>query len=127
MVAAGDQRRTRWRAQCGGVKLIVPNAGSGDSVQSWRGNRATKSGGRTEADVIGHDQQNIRCVFGGCHLCRKIEFRLAGAQSDMTRKGLLLNRKHRAIKLIVFALGVQFARCDEYQRRAAKLPLEPVN
>jgi hypothetical protein len=56
VVAAGDERRPRGRAQRGGMKVGVAQPGVGDPVERRGRYHAAEGAGRGEADVIGHDQ-----------------------------------------------------------------------
>ena len=59
MVAAGDNRRPRRRAQGCGVKIGEAQAGLGDAVQRRGGDDAAEGARRAEAVVVGHDEEHV--------------------------------------------------------------------
>lgn len=64
VVAPGDQRRSRGRAERGGVEVGVTQARLGNPIQG-RGRHHAAEGARcAKAAIVGHDQQHIGCAFG---------------------------------------------------------------
>ena len=59
VVAAGDERGARRRAERRGVKVGVAQAILGDAVERRRGDDAAEGGGRPVADVVGDDEQHV--------------------------------------------------------------------
>ena len=59
VVAPGNQRRARRRAQRGRVEVGVTQPGLGDAVQRRGRDDAAEGAGRAEAVVVGHDQQHV--------------------------------------------------------------------
>src|SRR5215469_7271004 len=59
MIAAGQQRGARWRTQCGSMELIVANPLLVNSLKARSWDRAAEGAGRTEASIIGQDQQHV--------------------------------------------------------------------
>src|SRR5262249_36089945 len=76
MVAAGDKRGPRGRAQRGGVEGVVAQTVGGQSLEARGRNRAAKGRACPKANVIGYDQQDIRCAFRRLHMSRELWFRL---------------------------------------------------
>ena len=64
MVAAGDQRRPRRRAQRGGVELGVAQPRLRDPVQRRRRDDAAERAADAIALVVGHDQQDVGRALG---------------------------------------------------------------
>src|SRR5437660_11038812 len=64
MVASGDQRGPRGRAERGGMELGVAQPCFGHSVQRRRRNDPAESAGNAVALVIGHDEQDVRRALG---------------------------------------------------------------
>ena len=59
MVASGDDRRPRRRAERRGVEIGVTQPVFGDAIQGRGRDNPAKSGRRAEAAVIGHDEQHV--------------------------------------------------------------------
>ena len=59
MVASRDDRRPRRRAERSGVEIRVAQPLRGDTVKRRRRDHAAKRAGRTEAGIVGHDEQHI--------------------------------------------------------------------
>ena len=59
MVAAGDERRARRRAERGRMEVRVAQAGLGDAIHGGRRDDAAEGARRAEALVVGHDQQHV--------------------------------------------------------------------
>ena len=59
MVAAGDDRRPRRRAERGGVEIRVAQPLRGDTVERRGRNHAAKRARRAEAGIVGHDEQHV--------------------------------------------------------------------
>ena len=64
MVAAGDERRARGRAERGGVEIDITQAHLRHAVERGRGNDAAKRARRAKADVVGYDQQDVGRALG---------------------------------------------------------------
>ena len=97
VVAAGDQRRPGRRAQRGRVEIGVAQPVRGDAVQRRRRNHAAESGRRGEADVVGHDQQDIRRALRRHHARRPRRLGLGGVQFDLALERLRRRRQVPAI------------------------------
>ncbi len=76
MIAAGDERRARRRAERRGMELRVAQPGLRDAVQRRRRDDAAEGARRAEADVVGHDQQHVGRAFGRHDARRPPRFRL---------------------------------------------------
>ena len=59
VVAPGDQRCARRRAEGGGMEVRVAQAALGDAVERRGRDHAAEGAGRAEAVVVGHDQQHV--------------------------------------------------------------------
>ena len=59
MIATSEHRGARWRAQCGGMKLIKAQAVSRDAVERRSRNRAPKSAARSKAHVVEQHQHDV--------------------------------------------------------------------
>ena len=78
VVAAGDQRRPRRRAERGGVEVRVAQAVSAMRSSAGVGITPPKVLGHAEADVVGHDQQDVRRALGRHDPRRPVGLRLDG-------------------------------------------------
>ena len=67
VVAAGDQRRARRRAERGGVELRVAQPRLGDAIHGRRRDDAAKGARHAVALIVGHDEQHVRRAFGRHH------------------------------------------------------------
>ncbi len=70
VVAPGDQRGARRRAQRGGEDAVVAQAFLGDAVHGRRRDHAAEGAGHAEAGVVGDDQQHVRRALGRHHARR---------------------------------------------------------
>src|ERR1700733_910832 len=59
MVATGDERRARGRAERGGMKVGVAQSCLGDTFDRGRRDDAAKRTRNAVAHVVGHDEQNV--------------------------------------------------------------------
>ena len=82
MVAAGDQRRPRGRAQRGGVELRVAQPRLRDPVQRRRRDDAAEGARNAVALVVGHDQQDVGRALGRHDGRRPIRLGIFGVQVD---------------------------------------------
>ncbi len=64
VVASGDQRRPRRRAQRGRVEFGVAQPRLGDAIQRRSGYDATKGAADAISLVVGHDEQNVGRTLG---------------------------------------------------------------
>ena len=78
MVAPGDERGPRRRAEGGGVELRVAQPRLGDAVQRRRRDDAAEGARRTEAHVVGHDEQHVGRALGRHDARRPPRLRLQG-------------------------------------------------
>src|SRR5262249_52446134 len=69
MVAAGEQCGPRRRAKRRRVHSRISQAVGGYPIESRRRDHATKGGRRREADVVGHDQKDVRSPLRGNDTC----------------------------------------------------------
>ena len=86
VVAPGEQCGPRWRTQCGGMKLGVTKPRPCDAIERWRGNNAAERAGSTEANIIGHDEEDIRCTGRRNHSRRPVGLRITRIVSDDAAK-----------------------------------------
>ena len=82
MVAPGDQRGPRRRAQCGGEHPIVAEAFSREAVHGRRRDDAAEGAGDAEAGVVGDDQQHVGRTRGRHDARRPPGCRLQGSILD---------------------------------------------
>ena len=82
VVAAGDQRRARRRAERGGMELRVAQPRLRDAIQGRRRDDAAERARRAEADVVGHDQQHVGRALGRHDGRRPVRLRLIGVVLD---------------------------------------------
>ena len=64
------------------MELVVAQPRVGDPLQGGHGDGAAEGRRGAEADVVGHDQQDVGRALGGRDLCGEVQRRLGGAQSD---------------------------------------------
>src|SRR5258707_14208224 len=86
MVAASEKRGPRRRAQRRGVKVVVSKPACCHPIQGRGWNRPAEGAGRTEARIIGQDQQNVRCAGWRCHCFGKVRLGFAGLAADHSTK-----------------------------------------
>ena len=82
MIAPGNERRARRRAERRGMELRVTETGHRDPVQCRRWDNAAEGARRAEADVVSHDEQHVGRTFGRYHARRPPRFRLRGVLLD---------------------------------------------
>src|SRR5450631_1785901 len=82
MVAAGDQRRSRRRAQRRGAELRVTQTRVCDAVQRRRRDNATEGTTHAVTLVVGHDEQHIGRALWRHHPRRPPRFGVLGALLD---------------------------------------------
>ena len=97
VVAAGDQRRPRRRAQRGRVEVGVAQPVGGDAVQRRRRDDAAEGGRRGEADVVGHDQQDVRRALRRHDARRPGRLRLRGVEVRSRPERLRRRREVAAV------------------------------
>ena len=95
MVAPGDQRRARRRAQRGRVEVGVAQAVGGDPVEVRRRDHAAEGAGDAEAGVVGHDQQHVGRALGRHDARRPVGRRLRGVALDLAAE--LLRRRRQLL------------------------------
>ena len=83
VVAPGDQRRARRRAQRRRMELRVAQPRVGDAVERRRRDHAAEGARRAEADVVGHDQQHVGRALGRHHARRPLGLGLGGVEIDL--------------------------------------------
>ena len=82
VVAAGDERRARRRAERGGIELRVTESRLGDPVQGRRRDDATERAADAVALVVGHDEQDVGRTLGRHDARRPPGRRVHGAFFD---------------------------------------------
>ena len=82
MVAAGDQRRARRRAERRGMKLRVAQPVLRDAIQGRRRDDAAKRARRAESAIVRHDEQHIGRALRRHDARRPPRFRLRGFLLD---------------------------------------------
>ena len=83
MVASGNQRRPRRRAECRGVELRVAQPHLRDAIQRRCRNDAAERAGNAVAGIVGHDQQDVGRALGRHDLRRPIGLGVLGAEIDL--------------------------------------------
>ncbi len=83
VVAAGDERGPRRRAERGGVELGVAQPGVRDAVQRRRGDDSAEGARRAEADVVGHDEKDVGRALRRDDAGRPPGLRLVGVDVDL--------------------------------------------
>src|SRR5262245_8083563 len=86
MVAAGNQRRPRGRAQRGGVKLRVTQPRFRDTVHGWRRDDTAKCAAYAITLIIRHDEKDIGRTLGWHYGRRPIRFGIFGIHIDGSAK-----------------------------------------
>src|SRR6185312_8712467 len=76
------------RAKGGRVEVGIAQTSSGDAVQRGCRDDATESGWRSEANIIGHDEENVRCALRRYHACGPIRLGLRGIEIDFALEWL---------------------------------------
>ncbi len=64
VIAPGDERGARRRAERGGEHAVVAQTFVGDAVHRRRGNHAAEGAGHAESGVIGDDEQDVGRLLG---------------------------------------------------------------
>jgi hypothetical protein len=93
MVAPGNQRGTRRRAERGGEHPVVAQPVGRDAVHGRCRDDAAESARHGESGIVGHDQQDIGRAFGRHHTRRPPGFGLQGVVLDDTAEGRFWRRQ----------------------------------
>ena len=93
MVASGDKRRARGRAERRGVERIVTQTILGQLVKRRRGNRPAECARRPEAHVIGHDEQDVRRALGCGDALGEVRRGLLGRAANLSFEWLWRTRQ----------------------------------
>ncbi len=93
VIAAGDQRGAGRRAERCRVEIGVAQAVGGDAIERRGRDHAAEGRGGAEADVVGHDEQDVRRTFGRHDAHRPIRLRLRGVELDRAAEGLRRRRQ----------------------------------
>src|SRR5208283_2627528 len=84
MVAPGNQGGARRRTQRRRIEIGVAKSHRRDPVERRRRYHPAEGTGNTEAGVISHDQQDVRCTLGRLHAGRPVRRRLRGVAPDLS-------------------------------------------
>ena len=84
MVAPGDQRGARRRAERGGVDVVVAQAVFREAIHRRRRDDAAERAGYAKAGVIRHDEENVGSLFGRDDAWRPPGFGMEGILLDHT-------------------------------------------
>ena len=82
MVAPGDQRGARRRAERGGVDVVVAQTVLRDAIHRRRRDDAAEGARHAEARVVGHDEQDVGRLLGRHDARRPPGFGLQGVVLD---------------------------------------------
>src|SRR5262249_40734918 len=93
MIAAGDQRRPRGRAERGGVELRITQSRLRDAVHGRRRDDTAKGAGHAVTLVIRHDEQDVGRALARYYSRWPIRFGLLGVHVDGTAERRRLWRK----------------------------------
>ena len=104
MVAPGNQRGARRRAERGGVNVIVAQTGLRDPIHRRCRDDAAEGAGHAEARVVGDDEQDVGRTLGRHHARRPPRFRLQGVVLDHATEFRVGRRELFAV-MVVVALG----------------------
>jgi len=136
VVAAGDQRGARRRAQRGGMEIRVAQTVMRDTVEVRGRDDPAERAGRAEPDIVGHDQQDVGRTLGRRHARRPERLRLVRVEVDLPaerhrrRRQNVAGRRHggrRRACLAVDRLGNR-RRCAEEPEQSGqsrRADLEP--
>ena len=131
VVAAGDQRCARRRAQCRRVEVCIAQPAGGDPVERRRRNHAAESARDAITRIVGHDQKHVRRALGRLDARRPIRLRSCGRALDLAaelrrRRGELIagdrRRRARRTRSTADLLRISKCRpqrdgCDQHQTR----------
>ena len=87
VVAAGDERRPRRRAERGGVELRVAQARIRETIHRRRRDDTAKGSGDAVALIVGHYQQHVGRAPGRHHGRRPAGFGVHRTEVNLTGKG----------------------------------------
>ena len=82
LIAPGDERGARRRAQGRRIELVVFDAVRGKRLEGRRRNRAPEHAGGAEADIVGQDQQDVGRALGRRDRLRKVRLGILGRSPD---------------------------------------------
>ena len=97
MVASGDQRRARRRAERSGMKLCVAQPVLCDAIQCRRRDNAAKRARCAKSAIVRHDEQYIGRALRWHDARRPPRFRLRGFLLDHATEGRIGRRKLFAV------------------------------
>ena len=73
--------------------MVVAEAAVGHAIEGGRGDRAAEGAGRTEAGVVGHDEQDVRRALGSRHRLGEVRLGFVGLASDDAAERRIRDRK----------------------------------
>src|SRR5262249_10347543 len=94
MVASGNERGSRGRAQRGCVIHAVTKSAISNSLEVGGLDRPTERARCPEAHVVGQNQQNIGCASGSFDAFRKVGRRILYGASDFSLKRRFRRRQY---------------------------------
>ena len=99
VVAAGEQRRARRRAERRHVEVVVGEAGLGDARHGGRVDGPAERARVAEAGVVDEDEQDVGGALGGRrrHVDRPVGRRGAQRAADGAAEGRVGDRQHGAV------------------------------
>src|SRR3546814_3139606 len=94
MVAAGQQRSTGWRTHRCCMEIIVPRTLLGQAVEIGRRDWPAKGAGCAEANIVSHDQQDVRRVLRRLYQLRPDGSGLIQSRFHHASEGLRISEEH---------------------------------
>lgn len=126
VIASGEQRGTRGRAERGGVKVVVAQAIAGEAFGGRHVNGSAECAGLSESHVVDQDDQNVWSASWSLDLETRRSFDLAGIELGDVRIVGLGDRQHRAVRRGVLGsereAQKKWCECNESDSRGTSLP-----
>jgi hypothetical protein len=94
VIAPGQQRRSGRRAKSSGMKLGVAKAFPRQPIHRRRRNRPAERAARAEANIVGYDQENVRCSCRRRHLLWEVLDGVLCDAANVALERLLGSRQH---------------------------------
>src|SRR5262249_31981923 len=93
MIAPGDKSSAGWRAKCRGVELVLAESAVSEALKVRRLYGPSECAARSEANIIGQDQEDVRSTLRRFHPLWEIRRRvLRGAPNRAFERRLWLRQ-----------------------------------